>query len=192
MADNSQKTPYAQTANSWATKRINDAIALAGKALPVQVTSVTGQIVTVKFLLTGIFTLPNDVKMPIFGPEYARSPTQVGDLGVVFPIDTYLGGVSGLGGGVAGLSTRANLSTLVFFPVGSKNWTSVDPNVFTLYGPGGVTLRDSGSNMQLILTPAEIELGAGATRGVARLGDAVTSPSGPGTIVSASTKVFSV
>lgn len=199
MADNSQKTAFALTSNRWATKRINDAIQLAGKALPVKVTSVSGQIVTVQFLLTGIFTLPNDVKMPIFGPEYARAPTQVGDLGVVFPIDTYLGGVSGLGGGTADLSTRANLSTLVFFPVGNKNFSAVDPNVYTLYGPNGVTLRDSGSASQLLLTPDGIELqsamvnlGGTGGPGVARIGDAVDTPSGVGHIIQGSSKVFAV
>ena len=201
MADNSQKTPFALTINQHTTRRIVDAIQLAGKALPVAVTVVDGQIVTVRFLLLGpIFTLP-EVRLPIFGPEYARSPTQVGDLGVVFPIDVYLGGVSGLGGGVADLTQRANLATLVFFPVGNASWAAVDPSVYTLYGPGGVTLRDSGSASRFLLTPSDVTIdtpgsvdiltatvnlaGTGG-RAVARVGDAVSG----GVITSGSTKVF--
>jgi hypothetical protein len=201
MADNSQKTPYAQTANTWATKRIGDAVQLAGKALPAQVVSIPEPgvpIVAVKFLLTGpIFTLPI-VTLPVAGSMYARSPTQVGDLGVVFPADVYIGGVSGLGGGVADLSQRANLSTLVWFAIGNTNWSAMDPNVFTLLGPNGVTLRDAGSMSQLLLTPSsidvestEVNLGSTGGPGVARVGDATICPAGAGHIVSGSSRVFS-
>ena len=201
MADNSQKTAFALTSNAWASRRIGDAIQLAGKALPAQVVDIPEPgvpIVTVKFLLTGIFTLPV-VTLPVAGAIYFRPPTAVGDLGAVFPLDVYLGGVSGLGGGVADLTQRANLSTLVWFAVGNKNWSPVDPNVFTLFGPGGVTLRDSGSASQLLLTPGGIELATalvnlGGTGGpaVARVGDTVSTPSGDGTIVTGSSRVFAV
>lgn len=200
MADNSQKTAFALTSNQWASKRINDAVQLAGKALPAQVVSIPEPgvpIVTIKFLLTGIFTLPI-VTLPVAGAIYFRPPTAVGDLGAVFPLDTYLGGVSGLGGGVADLTQRANLSTLVWFAVGNKNWEPVDPSVFTLFGPGGVTLRDTGSASQLLLTPDSIELATalvnlGGTGGpaVARVGDTTVCPAGAGMITSGSHKVFS-
>jgi len=200
MADNSQKTAFALTSNQWATKRINDAVQLAGKALPAQVVAIPEPgvpIVTVKFLLTGIFTLPT-VTVPVAGAVYFRPPTAVGDLGAVFPLDVYAGGVSGLGGGVADLSQRANLSTLVWFAVGNSNWDAVDPSIFTLFGPGGVTIRDTGSASHLDLTPSGINLitplvnlaGLGGP-GVARIGDATTCPAGAGTIVSGSHKVFS-
>ena len=144
MAGNAQKTPIARSLNLVAEARASEAIQLLGKALPCSVTAVSGSIVTVSFQLTNIpVTLP-PVTVPMFGPEYIRYPTQIGDLGVVFPIDTYLGGISGLGGGVADLSMRANLSSLIFFPVGNKNWTAPDdPNAICLYGPNGVRLRDT-------------------------------------------------
>ena len=201
MADNSQKTAYAITTNRWATQRIHDATQLAGKALPSEVVAIPEPgvpIVTVKFLLTGIFTLPT-VTLPVAGSTYFRPPTQIGDLGVVFPADVYIGGVSGLGGGGADLSQRANLSTLVWFAIGNKNWSAVDPNVFTLFGPNGVTLRDSGSASLLLLTPDSIELSTpvvnlGGTGGpaVARIGDRVVTDTGSGTIVSGSSRVFAV
>jgi hypothetical protein len=96
----------------------------------------------VAFDVTGV-TL-EQVTMPLFGPEYIRYPVQVGDLGACFPVDVYLGGISGLGGGTADDTLQGNLSTLVWFPIASKNWSAegIDPNALTLYGPNGVVLKD--------------------------------------------------
>lgn len=144
MSNNAQKTWIARSLNQFAEKKALDAIELLGKALPCSVTAVAGSIVTVKFELTNIsYTLPN-VTCPMFGPEYIRYPTQVGDKGAVFPADAYLGGMSGLGGGVADLSLVGNLSALVFFPIANKNWSASDnANALVLYGPDGVILRDT-------------------------------------------------
>lgn len=122
-----------------------------GRALPGTVIEVTGAIVSVNFDVSGI-TLPN-VTMPLFGPEYVRYPIQPGDLGVAFPSDAYLGGTSGLGSGVADTSLRGNLSTLVWFPIGNKTWSEVDPDAVTIYGPNGVVFRDADSNTVATLTP---------------------------------------
>ncbi|MCV5580282.1 hypothetical protein OFO05_33300, partial [Escherichia coli] len=73
--------------------------------------------ITVSFSLTNIpFTLPQ-VTIPLFGPEYVRYPMQPGDRGIVIPADTYIGGMSGLGGGVADLTQPMNLSALVYLPI---------------------------------------------------------------------------
>jgi hypothetical protein len=149
------RTPLAPALTQFAEKIINDAFQLTGKGLPCSVAAVSGSIVTVKFEVNSQFTLP-EVTVPLFGPEYIRYPIQVGDKGAVIPFDAYLGGVSGLGGGVADLTQRANLSTLVCLPVGNKIWTSVDPNAVTLYGPNGVVLRDTSSNSIVTLTPTSI------------------------------------
>jgi len=149
------RTPLAPALNAFAEKAINDAFQLTGKGLPCSVVSVSGSIVTVKFEVNSQFTLP-DVTVPLFGPEYIRYPIQIGDKGAVVPFDAYLGGMSGLGGGVADLTQRANLSTLVFLPIGNKLWTSVDPNAVTIYGPNGVVLRDNRSNSIITLTPTSI------------------------------------
>ncbi len=152
MTDNAQKTPIAQNLSRFAEGKAQDQTQLQPRALPCSVVSVTGAIVTVKFEVTGPYTLPN-VTMPLFGPEYVRYPIQVGDKGFAIPADAYLGGMSGLGGGTADLSQRGNLSTLAFLPIGNKAWTTVDPNAVTIYGPNGVVVRDTNSQSTIVLTP---------------------------------------
>ena len=65
--------------------------------------------------------------------------------------------------------------------------------------PGGGTVTIAANGAQIVIdstgnvrvtAPAQIQLGGGALKGVARLGDAVTCPAGSGTIVSASTNVL--
>jgi hypothetical protein len=147
-----QKIPLAPSLNTIATKQAHDEIWRQGKALPCSVASVNGSIVTVKFELTGPFTLPL-VTMPVLGCEYIRYPIQIGDKGVTFPADIYLGGVTGLGGGTADMTVpQANLSNLVFVPVGNKNWAAPDdPNAVCIYGPDGVRLRDTGSTVVVVI-----------------------------------------
>jgi hypothetical protein len=158
VADNVQKTPFAGSINDFARAKAQDAIQLTGRSLPCSVVQAQGAIVRVKFeVQSSVFTLPN-VTVPLFGPEYIRYPIQKGDKGVVFAADAYLGGMSGLGGGVADLTQRANLSTLVFFPIGNKAWTIVDPNAVTIYGPNGVVFRDTNSASTFTLTPSGMTL----------------------------------
>lgn len=157
MADNSYKTPFGRTINQVAEAKVAQAIQQLGKALPCSVVAVSGSIVTVKFEVAGPFTL-NNVTMPMFGPEYIRYPIQVGDKGVTIPADAYLGGMSGLGGGVAGMTLPANLSALVWLPISNQAWSSVDPNTVTIYGPNGVVLRNTASTSTLVLTPAGIAM----------------------------------
>lgn len=141
MLDTSQKTPYARAINQFAENKVRDAIALEGKAIPASVTAVAGSIVTVKFELNAAYPLPS-VTIPMAGSEYIRIPVQVGDKGMVTPSDFYLGGVSGLGGGTAGVNLPANLSALVFIAISNKGWsTAEDPNKVILYGPNGAILR---------------------------------------------------
>lgn len=158
MADNVQKTPFAYSINRFGAKKARDAISILGKSLPASVVSVTGSIVKIKFELTSPFTLPQIV-VPLWGPEYIRYPTQVGDKGFVIPADAYLGGMSGLGGGIADLALLANLSALVFVPIGNSNWTATDdPNATVIYGPNGVVLRTQDSSVKIVLTPSGIAI----------------------------------
>ncbi|EKN3738826.1 TPA: hypothetical protein SK296_004575 [Yersinia enterocolitica] len=144
--------------NSFVDNKISEAMESAGKVLPVTVISQSGKMVTVSFNLTNIpYTLPQ-VTIPIFGPQYIRYPMQPGDRGIVIPADTYLGGVSGQGGGTADLTPPANLSALVFLPISNTEWDSVDGQVLTLYGPEGVTIRDAGSSTTFLLTPESITI----------------------------------
>lgn len=157
MAGNFQKTPITTSLNRFAEQKAADAIQVLGRALPCSVTSVDGAIVTVKFEVNSLFTLPS-VTIPQAGSAWAREPTQAGDLGFVVPADAYLGGVSGLGGGTAGLTQQTNLSALVFQPVTNKTWVAVDPNAYTLIGPRGVVLRDVDSGSVLKLTPDAVSI----------------------------------
>ena len=158
MSDNALRTPLGTALNSLALKRADDAIQITGKSLPASVVAVRGSIVTVRFELNNSpFTLPN-VQVPLATCEYARPPIQPGCLGRVTPTDAYMGGISGLGGGTADLTQRANLATLVFEPIASVDWSPVDGNVFTVYGPLGVTLRDEASQCVFRLTPIGITI----------------------------------
>ena len=161
MADNVLKTPPAQSINYLAQIRARDEIAISGRNLPASVVSVRGSIVKVKFELSSTAPSLPQVTIPLFGPEYVRYPIQIGDKGMVVSADAYLGGLSGLGGGVADLTQRANLAALVFLPFAATNWSSVDANILTLYGPGGVTLRDTAATAKIEITSGNIKLSAG-------------------------------
>ena len=159
MPDNSQKTALARTLNQFAERKTRGIIDLLGKALPASVVSIPTAgvpIVTVKFELTNIpYTLPQ-VTVPLAGSEYIRLPIQVGCKGMVLPAGAYLGGVSGLGGGTADLSERANLSTLVFFPIGNTAFAaSEDTNAVVIYGPDGTIIRSTDKTAVLKVTKAE-------------------------------------
>jgi hypothetical protein len=145
------KTPLGRSLNLFAERKVTNAIELLGKALPAQVTAVSGSIVTVKFLVNAPFALPT-VTIPLFGPEYIRYPIQKGCQGVVFPSDVRLGGITGLGSGTPDLTLPANLSSLVFFPVANANWSATDdPNKLVLYGPDGVVIRTVDSTCKITI-----------------------------------------
>jgi hypothetical protein len=156
-----QKTPLSRTLTAYVDGMIRKEIQKLGKALPCQVVDIdpTGTIVTVSFQLSDA-QLPQ-VKLPVAGAEYIRYPIQKGSLGVTFPADTYLGQVTGLGSGTASLTRRANLSTLVFFPVGNKNFTATDDaDAVLIYGPNGVILRDTGKKTTVTLIPDGVDIHA--------------------------------
>ncbi len=158
MTGNAQKTHFARAINKFAEDKVLDALQLTGKALPCHVTAVSGSIVTVRFDITGSFTLP-DVTCPMFGPEYIRYPVQVNDKGVVLSADYYIGGISGLGGGVADLTVRSNLSTLIWFPISSNAWSETDdPNSVVIYGPEGAIIRPTDASFEVLVTKTGITI----------------------------------
>ncbi|MFL3496313.1 hypothetical protein [Citrobacter portucalensis] len=153
-----QKLNFGSSMNRFAERKVEDALQKAGKVLPVSVVKQDGNMITVAFELRDIpYVLPQ-VTIPLFGPQYIRYPMQPGDKGIVIPADTYLGGVSGQGGGIADLTPPANLSALVFLPVSNTEWEGVDGQVVTIYGPEGVTIRDAGSNTTFLLTPDSVTI----------------------------------
>ena len=169
---NAQKTPLVSSINAGAKTQAQNAITDLGRALPASVVKVMGAIVEVKFEVNSNFTIPN-VTIPLFGPEYIRYPIQPGCKGLVVPSDAYLGGMSGLGGGVADMSLRGNLTALVFFPIGNKGWSSEDPDMLVLYGVKGVVLRDQGKRVTLTLTGSGIAIDLGGGTMTATNGDII-------------------
>ena len=177
MASNAQKTPFGLSQNRFARQKALDAIQQTGQNLPCTVTAVRGSIVTVAFQISTVTLLP--VTIPIIGSEYVRVPIQVGCKGFTIAGDAYLGGMSGLGGGVADLTQRANLTALVFAPIGNVNFSSVDANAVVVYGPNGVVLRDTGSGSVVTLTPSSIQMVSnGNTITLSAGGLVINAPSG--------------
>ena len=151
------KTPYGRRVNELALKRAGDAIQLEGKALPCSVVSGNGTFVIVKFEVQSVYTLPQ-VRVPVATSEYFRMPIQPGCKGVVIPADTYIGGVTGLGGGIAKLTRQANLATLIFVPVGTTAFPNVPNNYAVVYGPTGVIIRDQASKTTVTVNASGVTI----------------------------------
>jgi hypothetical protein len=157
VADNAQKTPFGQSLNRWGAGVARSAIDLVGKNLPATIKKIAGAIATVSFQVQGE-TTPSTVPMPTVQSLYLRIPYQVGDQGMTIAGDLYIGGQTGLGGGVAGTSQRGNLSTLAFVPLGDVSWGAVDPNAVVAQGPNGFVAQDLGRATVLTLTPGGITI----------------------------------
>lgn len=152
-----QKLNYGKSMNNFAEQKIADAGQIGGRPLPAVVVAQSGRMITVSVSINSLYTIP-ELTVPIMGPEYLRYPMQPGDKGLLIPMGIYIGGMSGQGGGTADLTIPQNLSAMVFLPISNTEWQDVDPNVATLYGPEGVTIRDSGSATTFILTPDSIAI----------------------------------
>jgi hypothetical protein len=159
MANNAQKLPLARSLNMIAHRRAQDVISRLGQALPCSVTAVSGSLVTVSVQVTGPYTIPA-LTVPKAESQWIRTPTQVGDNGVIVSVDSLLNAVSGQGGSAPNItSLAANLSALVFFPVGSKGFSAPDnPNAVLIYGPDGAIIRDASSACKIVLTPSGITI----------------------------------
>jgi hypothetical protein len=136
--------------NKHAQGQALQAIEQTGRALPCQVTAVDGALVTVKFLVTSPQTLA-PLTLPRAESQWLRAPVQIGDFGFTVPADTYLGQISGQGGGQADTSVDyGNLSTLVFVPVASVNFPATpDPNKAWVNGPNGAELSDADKTVSV-------------------------------------------
>lgn len=164
MSDNFQ-TLWAQgSLNQHAINRGLQLIQETGRALPCKVTAVNGSLVTVAFECTFSaeqngeptpITLPQ-VTIPKAESQWLRNPTQVGDVGITVPADTFIGGVSGQGSGVADLGTDyGNLSSLVFLPIAATAFpASPDANRAWLNGPNGVEISDEAQTITIIVDHA--------------------------------------
>ena len=145
MAESAAKLWIQDNLNTLATTRALEAIQEGnGWSLPCVVTAVTGSIVTVTFEVAGPWTLP-PLTLPRAESQWVRTPTQVGDFGITVPVDTFIGGVSGLGAGVANMTVDyGNLSRLVFLPIGAVGFGAIpDPNKAWVNGPAGTVVSDT-------------------------------------------------
>jgi len=162
MLNNVQNTPISRTLPELISQQIGNATQQIPQSLPVSVVSVQGAFVTVKFEVQSTITFPL-IKVPQAISRYARPPTQVGDRGFVVSSDIYLGGVTGLGGGVANYGRKeANLSTLVFFPLSNTAFPSVDSNAYNITAPNGAVIKDDSGHSVITLTPSSITLACGS------------------------------
>lgn len=138
--------------NQAAIQRATQAIQATGRALPCHVVAVSGAIVTVAFDVNpSPWPLPQ-VTIPKAESPWIRMPTQVGDYGMTMPADVYLGGISGLGQGVADVATPGNLSALVFVPVSNSASPPVDQNAAQVQGPNGAIIQTTTGTPSKVVT----------------------------------------
>ncbi len=153
-----QKKQLALTLSRVVSSGTADAAQLQGQGLPCHVLSVACGIVTVAFdVSAGSFTLPQ-VTCPIAESEYVLLPIQVGDRGYVTSASARLGGISGLGAGLAPLTKPSNLGGLVFVPVANKAWTTPDANAVIVQGPNGVIARTMDGTGTVTINENQIRL----------------------------------
>jgi hypothetical protein len=150
MADDSQKNPLIKNLQLYVQAMMDHFIETLGKSLPCSVASIdpSGTIVTVNIEVQDPIQQFPQVTCPVAYPgKYVRYPLQVGDQGLLISSDVYLGGVSGLGGGIATLAQQGNLSTCAFLGLGNSGLPATDdPKAQVLTGPNGVIMRDSGTS----------------------------------------------
>ena len=121
------------------------------KLIPVTVTKVDGETITVKADMQGNYTIP-EIEIPQSYSAWIRQPTQVGDKGLALASDFYLGGQSDLGGGTSNFYPRGNLTSLTFIPVSQTNFPVIphrNLNATLVTGPQGAVVQDSASNTVL-------------------------------------------
>jgi hypothetical protein len=135
LSASGQKYSLAVQQHNFTATKTADNYQNQAKKLPCHVVTVNNDdTVVVAYDITDpTFTLPN-MTVPQAYSKYSREPTQVGDKGYVIPNDVNLGGESGLGGGVANLFQRGNLTTGVFHPISNTNNPKRDQNQFLVTG----------------------------------------------------------
>ena len=156
------RTPLVSTLPVGVRTQIGDAMQLMGKSLPCHVIKAAGPLITVAFdLAPSVYTLPQ-ITVPLFGPEYIRYPIQSNDRGYVIPVACPVGFTSGQASSPPDLSQPGNLEALYFQPIGNAQWAAVDGQAVVIYGPNGVTLRDTNSGAVIVLHPGEITMTIGS------------------------------
>lgn len=138
MANNHDKLWFQSRANQTAIQRAREAILQLGRSLPCRIVAVSGAMVTVAFEVDSApWALPQ-ITIPKAESNWIRMPTQVGDLGITIPADTYIGNISGVTTSIPSINVKpGNLSALVFVPVSNANSPPQDQNAAICQGPNG-------------------------------------------------------
>jgi hypothetical protein len=172
MTNFSQKVPLAISLGNFVDQSVRNGLSGLGLVFPCVVTEVGldgsgNTIVTVNFQVNPVsytnteVTLPS-VTMPIAESSYIRIPVQVGDTGIAISASVRLGGITGLGAGLAPLAPSSNLGALVFMPISNTNWGTLDPNAVVIDAPNGAIIRTNNGNAVVTISQDEIELAYGS------------------------------
>lgn len=177
MANENAATLWLQSdLNRQALNKALLAIEATGRALPCTVTAVDGSLVTVNFECTYPVvqngnvvdaTLP-PLTLPRGESQWLRAPVQIGDVGMTIPSDTFLGGISGYGSGVADLGKNyGNLTTLIWVPVAAVSFGAPpDPNKAWINGPAGAVVSDTPQTATMTASKNNVthQAGSGGTQ----------------------------
>ena len=149
--------------NSISTQQASAAIQSTGRALPCTVIAVdvgAASLLTVKFEANIPYVVNGETKtynlppltLPKAESQWLRAPVQIGDVGLTIPADTFLGGISGLGTGVANLGIDyGNLSTLAWVPIATTSFGAA-PNLNQVWanGPAGAVVSDTAQTLTTV------------------------------------------
>jgi len=142
--------------------RIQSGKLIDGQEWPCTVESVAGAIVTISFNVASDRTLPQ-VTCPIAESRYVRLPIRKGDQGVAIAATARLGGVTGLGAGLAPLAAPSNLGGLLFVPLGNANWNTIDPDAVVIQAPNGAKILTDDSASEIIVDQTQVKVIQGST-----------------------------
>lgn len=158
MAANNLKLWVQSNLNKLAVNRARNEIQNTGRCLPCSVVAVNGSLVTVKFEVNSRpWTLPQ-ITIPKAESQWIRMPIQVGDAGITIPADVLIGNISGLSGGVPTMAKPGNLSALVFLPVASKNFSSVNASAAYIAGPQGAVIQTQDGTSSIVVNESGITM----------------------------------
>lgn len=173
MKNFSQKIPLAISLANFTEQSVQEGLSGLGQVYPctVKEVGVDGEgntVVTVNFEINPVsstgnkITLP-PVTMPIAESSYIRLPVQVGDTGIAISASVRIGGITGLGTGLAPLSPASNLGALVFLPVSNVNWDTLDPDAVVINAPNGSIIRTEDGKAIVTVAKDKITVAYGST-----------------------------
>jgi len=157
-------------------ERILDGKLIDGQEWPCTVVSVAGAIVTISFNVASDAPLPQ-VTCPIAESRYVRLPIRKGDQGVAIAATARLGGITGLGAGLAPLVAPSNLGGLLFVPLGNANWPTIDADAVVIQAPNGSKILTDDGASEIIVDTSQVKVTqAGVTVEITGGNVTVTAP----------------